>query len=82
MTTTIIDNMKQGIRYKDTLPRMIVLDLRDQYQACLESDITQLSIPKFITKEATKAIQTYLLPSVTKLKEFLETDICVIVQLN
>ena len=74
MTTTIIDNMKQGIRYKDTLPRMIVLDLRDQYQACLESDITQLSIPKFITKEATKAIQTYLLPSVTKLKEFLETE--------
>jgi len=74
MTKTIIENMRQGMKYKDTIPRMIVLDLRDQYKNALESDLEQLSVPKDVKKDVIKSIEEYILPSVKQLKEFLENE--------
>ena len=74
MTKTIIENMRQGMKYKDTIPRMIVLDLRDQYKNALELDLEQLSVPKDVKKDVIKLIEEYILPSVKQLQEFLENE--------
>ena len=74
MTKTIIENMRQGMKYKDTIPRMIVLDLRDQYKNALELDLEQLSVPKDVKKDVIKSIEEYILPSVKQLQEFLENE--------
>ena len=74
ITDTIIANMKKGIKYKDTIPRMITLDLRDQYKAFLSLDLNELSVPNYIKKDVIKSIEEFIIPSVTKLQSFLETD--------
>ena len=74
MTETILLNMRQGMKTKDTLPRLIVLDLRDQYKNCLELDLQELSVPKYILKDVIKSIEAYLIPSVKQLKDFLENE--------
>ena len=44
MTESILTNMRQGIKHKDTLPRIIVLDLRDQYKNTLDLDLEDVEI--------------------------------------
>lgn len=74
ITETIIDNMRKGIVNKDTLPKMIVLDLRDQYNYALETDYQDINVPSFIKHQVIECITTCILPSVTKLTQFLETE--------
>ena len=74
ITTTIINNMKQGIRKKDTLPMIITLDLIDQYKNFLQLDLETLSVPKSIKKDIIESIQKYIVPSVKELLHFLETS--------
>ena len=74
ITNTIIENMREGIKYKDTLPRMIVLDVRDQYKYYLEWDYNEIKVPKQIKKEVIKSIQEYIIPSIQLLIQFLENE--------
>ena len=74
ITKSILTNMRLGIKKKDTLPRMIVLDLRDQYTNFLELNLDELSVPKYILKDVIKSIEAYLIPSVKQLKDFLENE--------
>jgi uncharacterized protein (DUF885 family) len=74
ITDSIIMNMKQGLRYKDTLPRIIVLDLRDQYHRAISNDYSDIQVPDNVKKEVLTNIQTYIIPAVKKLKDFLEND--------
>jgi len=74
VTESIIENMTKGLRYKDTLPRIIVLDLRDQYKNALDMNLEELAIPKNVKKDIISSIQKYIIPSVKKLKDFLENE--------
>ena len=74
LTKTILMNMRQGIQYKDTLPRMIALDLRDQYSSFLDLDLTTLSVPSNVKKEVLDSIETYVIPAVKTLRTFIETE--------
>ena len=74
MTETILLNMRQGMKTKDTLPRLIVLDLRYQYKNCLELDLQELSVPKYIKQDVIKTIQKYVIPSIKTLQDFLENE--------
>ena len=74
ITESILINMKQGIKYKDTLPRIIVLDLRDQYNRFLDFDIEAIKVPSYIKKDVFFSVNTYVIPSIKKLKEFLENE--------
>ena len=74
MTETILDNMKQGLKYKDTLPRIIVLDLRDQYTRSLDMNLDEIKVPKNVKKDVIQSIETYVIPSVKQLKDFLENE--------
>jgi uncharacterized protein (DUF885 family) len=74
ITESILDNMKQGLKVKDTLPRIIVLDLRDQYKSFLEQDLDEIKVPSSRKKDIIKSIETYINPSVQKLKDFLENE--------
>lgn len=73
-TKTILENMKKGIKYKDTLPRIVVLDLRDQYNNMLDMNLEEIDVPKNIKKEVIKSIETYVIPSIKQLKDFLENE--------
>ena len=74
MTETILTNMRQGIKHKDTLPRIIVLDLRDQYKNTLDLDLEEINVPTNVKKEVIESIQEYIIPSIRKLKDFLENE--------
>ena len=74
ITESILTNMKEGLKYKDTLPRIIVLDLRDQYKSFLDMDLDGIKVPQSIKKEVLETIKTYIIPSVKKLKDFLENE--------
>ena len=74
ITKTIINNMRKGIKYKDTLPRLIVLDLRDQYKHILDMNVDEINVPTYVKKDVIKSIETYVLPSVKQLKDFLENE--------
>ena len=66
--------MRLGMKHKDTIPRMIVLDLRDQYKNALELDLETITVPKDVKKEVIESIKEYILPSIEKLKDFLENE--------
>ena len=66
--------MRQGIKHKDTLPRIIVLDLRDQYKNTLDLDLEEINVPTNVKKEVIESIQEYIIPSIRKLKDFLENE--------
>ena len=70
MTNTTIDNMRKGMKNKDTIPRMIVLDLRDQYNNALDMDLEQISVPLNVKKDVIKSIQEYIIPSEIKNDSF------------
>jgi len=74
MTDTIIENMKKGMRVKDTIPRMIVFDLLDQYKNTLDQDLNEIEVPKSSLEDVKTHITTYVFPSITKLKTFLENE--------
>ena len=74
MTESILTNMRQGIKHKDTLPRIIVLDLRDQYKNTLDLDLEEINVPTNVKKEVIESIQEYIIPSIRKLKDFLENE--------
>ncbi len=74
VTESILLNMREGVKRKDTIPRMIVLDLRDQYKNFLELDLNQISVPKFIKKDVIKSIEQYVIPAVETLKHYLENE--------
>lgn len=74
ITNSVIYNMKKGILKKDTLPKMIVLDLIDQYNNVLKSDINNIQVPNFVKNEVIESINKYIIPSIKKIKLFLETD--------
>jgi uncharacterized protein (DUF885 family) len=74
ITTTIIDNMRKGIKHKDTLPRLIVLDLRDQYKTLLEMNLEEINVPTHVKKDVIQSIETYVIPSVNQLQDFLENE--------
>jgi len=74
VTESIITNMISGIRHKDTLPRIIVLDLRDQYKEFLIMDLDELKVPSNVKKEVISSIQKYIIPSAKKLQDFLENE--------
>ena len=74
MTQSILKNMRQGIKHKDTLPRIIVLDLRDQYKNTLDLDLEEINVPTNVKKEVIESIQEYIIPSIRKLKDFLENE--------
>ena len=65
--------MRLGMKHKDTIPRMIVLDLRDQYKNALELDLETITVPKDV-KKVIESIKEYILPSIEKLKDFLENE--------
>ena len=72
ITESILTNMKQGIKYKDTLPRIIVLDLIEQYNRFLNSNIEEIKVPIYIKKYVNFSVETYIIPSIKKIKYFLE----------
>ena len=74
ITESILTNMRQGIKHKDTLPRIIVLDLRDQYKNTLDLDLEEINVPTNVKKEVIESIQEYIIPSIRKLKDFLENE--------
>lgn len=75
MTDCIIKNMRQGIKKKDTLSKIVVLDMIKQYNHFLSSDISSLLVvPSTVLNKVIKSIQTYLIPNIQKLVSFLETD--------
>ena len=74
ITDTIIQNMTKGLKYKDTLPRLIVLDLRDQYNEFLSLNLDTLPFPSYIKQTVIDKINLYIVPSVKKIKHFLEKD--------
>jgi len=74
VTKTMITNMRLGMKHGDTIPRMIVLDLRDQYKNALDLDLETISVPKDVKKDVIKSIKEYILPSIQMLKEFLENE--------
>jgi len=74
MTDSIINNMQAGIKNKDTLPRIIVLDLRDQYISALGMNLDEIKVPQNIKKEVISSIQKYVIPSIKRLKDLLENE--------
>ena len=48
---SIIYNMRKGMRVKDTIPRLIVLDLLDQYKNTLDLDLEELDFPAHSIKK-------------------------------
>ena len=74
ITDSIVYNMKQGIRKKDTLPRIIVLDLINQYKNKLEIDISSLKLSPIVHKLCRESIDTYVIPSIKQLLRFLQED--------
>jgi uncharacterized protein (DUF885 family) len=74
ITTSIIQNMKQGIKYKDTLPRIIVLDLIQQYSLFLDTDIETIKFTPTVKQDIIISIKTYVIPSVKSIKSFLENE--------
>jgi len=74
ITDSIIDNMKKGLKNKDTLPRIIAVDLRDQYIRALDMNLEEIKVPKNVQKEVISSIQKYIIPSILKLKDFLDNE--------
>ena len=71
MTDCIIKNMRQGIKKKDTLSKIVVLDMIKQYNHFLSSDISSLLVvPSTVVNKVIKSIQTYLIPNIQKLVSF------------
>jgi len=74
LTESIIDNMRKGMKVKDTLPRIIVLDLIEQYNRFLDLDLEEIKVPKDIKKDVFFSVETYVIPSIKKIKDFLENE--------
>ena len=74
ITMSIIENMRKGIQHKDTLPSLIALDLRDQYNHALGSNYETLRVPTNVQKAVTLSIQTYVIPAIQQLQNFLERE--------
>ena len=71
---SIIYNMRKGMRVKDTIPRIIVLDLLDQYKNTLDLDLEELDFPAHSIKNIRESIETYIFPTIKKIKKFLEDE--------
>jgi len=72
ITDSIIYNMNKGILNKDTVPKIIILDLLEQYNSFLSIDIESLSFPNNVKKDVFFSIETYVYPAIKKIKQFLE----------